>query len=167
MRKNLFAKISGDFCVSNRLLRLLRGGICPQPCRVSLLFIVTHQEKPFSTVLLFISQLSAALGHIYAENFQPLPSSDNKMKTFNFFFVSFRCFYHRHVLTTFSRIMCVYLCLLREMENFYHTKPPREYCSLFTGGDFCVFSVHVSSHVSMKATLLDSVQIVPLIINDS
>lgn len=127
-------------------------------CRVSLLFIVSQQEKTFSTVLLFIPSTFSCIRRHLCRKFPTF--ADNKIKTFNFFFSSFGVFsfYHRHVLATFNQIMCVYLCLLREDGK------------LLLAVIFVFFlTVHVSSHRSNKtdSTRLDSVQIVSLIMNAS
>lgn len=49
-------------------------------------------------------------------------------------------FYHRHVLETLKRVMCVYLCLLLRVGKLlsHSTQPPWKYRRIpFTGGDFC------------------------------
>ena len=105
----------------------------------SLLFIVTQQQKPFSTVLLFTLRLSAALEDIYAENFQPLPSFDNKMKTFNFF-VSFGVFLSSTCVENIQpNHVRLFVSFTRDGETFYHTKPPRKYCWLIQAVIFVFF----------------------------
>lgn len=86
----------------------------------ALLFIVSQREKPFASVLLFIS-FCAALGDIYADFC--FRAVDNKMKTFNFFsehFLSSSTCVGNIRATHVRLFVCVFFAC--ESENFYHTQ---------------------------------------------
>lgn len=83
--------------------------------------------------------LCAALGDIYADFCSAFCSSPSIIKWKHSISLPSTFFYHRHVLETLKRVMCVYLCLLLRVGKLlsHSTQPPWKYCRiLFTGGDF-------------------------------